>query len=157
MGNLVFKIYYVHLVRLYCVCDQQKYQWGVWYVPLSRAVPCVTVIDCRVSLLHIVDDQTIIWCWLMSGCEFWRGEPRTIVWRSPATTNPHYTLRNSSGICLYQWAALPVTVPRLQSMVAVSPLLTDTTGGFCVSTVTPLTPADNKKAWSQEKHKDSCV
>lgn len=69
---------------------------SLWYPLTNRAVPCVTVIDCWVSLLHIVDDQTIICLWLMSRCELWRGETRAIGWRAPAVTKLQYILRNSS-------------------------------------------------------------
>ena len=69
---------------------------SLWYVLINRAVPFWTVIDCWVSLLHIVDDQTIIWLWLMSRCELWRGETRAIGWRAIAVMKPQYKLRNSS-------------------------------------------------------------
>ena len=69
---------------------------SLWYVLINRAVPCFTVIDCWVSLLHIVDDQTIIWLWLMSRCELWRGETRAVVWRSTAVNKIQHKLRNSA-------------------------------------------------------------
>ena len=69
---------------------------SLWYMLLSRVVPCLTVIDCWVSLLHIVDDQSIIWFWLMIRCEFGRRETRAIFYRAPAMIKPQHMLRNSS-------------------------------------------------------------
>ena len=54
------------------------------------------------------------------------------------------------GICFNQRALYPVTLPRLQSTVAVSPVLSVTTEGCCVTTVTALTPGGESTAESRE-------
>ena len=69
---------------------------SLWCVLFHRGVPCFTVIDCWVSLLHIVDDQSIIWFWLMIRCEFGRRETRAIFYRAPAVIKTQNILRNSS-------------------------------------------------------------
>ena len=69
---------------------------SLWCLLIHRLIQCMTVIDCWVSLLHIVDDQSVIWCWLMIRCEFWRRETRAIAWRAPAVMKTQNILRNSS-------------------------------------------------------------
>ena len=51
---------------------------SLWYLFFSRVVPCVAVIHCWVCLLHIIDDELIIFIRRGFGCEALRGETRAI-------------------------------------------------------------------------------
>ncbi len=69
---------------------------SLWYPLFGRVIPCLTVIDCWVSLLHILDDQVVIWCIVIITWVFRRRETRAIRYRPPLIKVSQHKLGNSS-------------------------------------------------------------
>ena len=69
---------------------------SLWYDFFSRTIPCITVINCWVSFLHIIDDQATIRLRLTSRCEMRCGESRAIIYTGPGLVKTQNILRSSS-------------------------------------------------------------